>query len=77
MGQDLGSIPGEQMDEKESKSACSCSAALDLSISLFSPSLTHSNFGWYLYVPQVAAAAPGQGSLSQGVHGLATGSNGI
>lgn len=44
---------------------------------LCSPSLKHANFGWYLCVPHVAAAAPGQGSLSQGVHGLATGCNEI
>lgn len=45
VGQNLDSIPGEQMDEKECKSVYSCSAALDLSRSLFCPSLSHSNFG--------------------------------
>lgn len=45
MGQNFDSVPGKQMDEKERKSACSCSAALDLSVSLFCPSLRHSNLG--------------------------------
>ena len=76
MGQDLNSLSGEQMDERKTRSACSSSAVLDLFVSLSFPCLTHSNFGWYLYVPPVAATGPGQCSLFQGVHGLVTGSNG-
>jgi len=77
MGQVVNSFPGEQMDERETKSTCSISVILDLFISLSFSCLTCSNFGWYLYVPPVAAAGPGQSLLMWGVHGLVTGSNEI